>query len=400
MQNFMGLSGYVWWQGVVEDRQDPLELGRARVRILGFHTEEKSKIPTDSLPWAYPAMPLNSTPGSIPNLKEGMWVMGFFRDGENAQEPVMTHTIDAGYVNNNNPNKGFNDPETNTFRPSKPVGADSVVGEVNTTKLARGITDGTIRDDSDIARVYPYNHVSESESGHVMEINDSPGSESLSITHRTGTYGEIAQDGDMTVKVVGNNFEVVAKDKYVTVDEDMNVTIGGNVTNNIEGNKIEKTYSMEMNSESEVNINSAGSVKISAPTVFIDGNLSVSGMVSVGGSTVITGKHVRTGSMSVSDLSPASTTYTTGPSPVGAPIPLVLPVITSNHFSGALAEGVNAPSTALSTGANLLSENMATLRKLEESLQSAEQELEMWSDLSAELTTRLNALRSKYGIEQ
>ena len=399
MQNFMGLSGYVWWQGVVEDRQDPLELGRARVRILGFHTEEKSKIPTDSLPWAYPAMPLNSTPGSIPNLKEGMWVMGFFRDGENAQEPVMTHTIDAGYVNNNNPNKGFNDPETNTFRPSKPVGADSAVGEVNTTKLARGITDGTIRDDSDIARVYPYNHVSESESGHVMEINDSPGSESLSISHRIGTYGEIAQDGDMTVKVVGNNFEVVAKDKYVTVDEDMNVTIGGNVTNNIEGNKIEKTYSMEMNSESEVNINSAGSVKISAPTVFIDGNLSVSGMVSVGGSTVITGKHVRTGSMSVSGLPGVSQmTFIAGVGPLAAPYPI--PGILNNMVSGALAEGVNAPSAALSTGANLLSENMATLRKLEESLQSAEQELEMWSDLSAELTTRLNALRSKYGIEQ
>ena len=45
MQNFMGLSGYVWWQGVVEDRQDPLELGRARVRILGFHSDEKTKIP-------------------------------------------------------------------------------------------------------------------------------------------------------------------------------------------------------------------------------------------------------------------------------------------------------------------------------------------------------------------
>jgi len=105
MQNYMGLSGYVWWQGVVEDRLDPLQLGRARVRILGFHTEEKTKIPTDSLPWAYPAMPLDSTPGSIPNLKEGMWVMGFFRDGESAQEPIMTHMIDSGYVTENNYHK-------------------------------------------------------------------------------------------------------------------------------------------------------------------------------------------------------------------------------------------------------------------------------------------------------
>ena len=37
MPEFMGTNGFVWWQGVVEDRQDPLQLGRCRVRILGWH---------------------------------------------------------------------------------------------------------------------------------------------------------------------------------------------------------------------------------------------------------------------------------------------------------------------------------------------------------------------------
>ena len=32
---------FVWWQGVVEDRNDPLKLGRCRVRILGYHTDNK-----------------------------------------------------------------------------------------------------------------------------------------------------------------------------------------------------------------------------------------------------------------------------------------------------------------------------------------------------------------------
>ena len=50
-QNFMGFE-YIWWQGVVEDRLDPLKIGRCRVRILGFHTEDKNKIPTNDLPWA------------------------------------------------------------------------------------------------------------------------------------------------------------------------------------------------------------------------------------------------------------------------------------------------------------------------------------------------------------
>ena len=33
----------IWWQGVVEDRYDPLKLGRCRVRILGHHTDNKEE---------------------------------------------------------------------------------------------------------------------------------------------------------------------------------------------------------------------------------------------------------------------------------------------------------------------------------------------------------------------
>ena len=49
---FMGLDGFVWFTGVVEDRNDPDKLGRVRVRCLGFHTEDLLDIPTKDLPWA------------------------------------------------------------------------------------------------------------------------------------------------------------------------------------------------------------------------------------------------------------------------------------------------------------------------------------------------------------
>ena len=54
---------FVWWQGVVEDRYDPLKLGRCRVRILGYHTDNKQEgvgIPTSDLPWATPSQPITS----------------------------------------------------------------------------------------------------------------------------------------------------------------------------------------------------------------------------------------------------------------------------------------------------------------------------------------------------
>ena len=52
MENFIGQDGFVWFTGVVEDRQDPDKLGRVRVRCVGYHTDNKIKIPTADLPWA------------------------------------------------------------------------------------------------------------------------------------------------------------------------------------------------------------------------------------------------------------------------------------------------------------------------------------------------------------
>ena len=38
---FLGLNGFLWFVGVVEDRMDPTYTGRVRVRALGHHTQNK-----------------------------------------------------------------------------------------------------------------------------------------------------------------------------------------------------------------------------------------------------------------------------------------------------------------------------------------------------------------------
>jgi hypothetical protein len=114
MANIYG--NFVWWQGVVEDRVDPLMLGRCRVRILGYHTDDIKEIPTDGLPWATIMQPTTSAAlsgmGTTPlGPVEGTWVIGFFRDGEDAQEPVIMGTIGGMPEEGPDPNKGFNDPD-------------------------------------------------------------------------------------------------------------------------------------------------------------------------------------------------------------------------------------------------------------------------------------------------
>ncbi len=90
----MGRDGFSWFAGVVEDRQDPLKLGRVRVRCLGYHTEDLTKLPTADLPWAHPMNPITSATvsgvGQTPlGSVEGTWVIGFFHDGADCQQPII-----------------------------------------------------------------------------------------------------------------------------------------------------------------------------------------------------------------------------------------------------------------------------------------------------------------------
>ena len=51
---------FIWWYGVVENRNDPLKLGRLQVRIYTWHSSDKTLTPTNSLPWAMPIQGINS----------------------------------------------------------------------------------------------------------------------------------------------------------------------------------------------------------------------------------------------------------------------------------------------------------------------------------------------------
>lgn len=98
MNGFLGKDGFAWFFGVVEDRKDPLKIGRVRVRILGFHDDDKNVLPTTELPWATPVQPITSAgiggKGITPvGLLEGTWVLGFFTDPGSYQIPMVLGSI-------------------------------------------------------------------------------------------------------------------------------------------------------------------------------------------------------------------------------------------------------------------------------------------------------------------
>lgn len=71
----MGKSGFIWLVGVVENRIDPLGLGRCQIRAFGWHDDgnpqTKIKLKIDDLPWATPLLPCNAAktfPVTIPGF--------------------------------------------------------------------------------------------------------------------------------------------------------------------------------------------------------------------------------------------------------------------------------------------------------------------------------------------
>jgi hypothetical protein len=143
--SFLGINGYIHWNGVVEATNDPLKLGRCRVRIFGWHNDNKQEIPTDHLPWANLVLPVNGSKTFSTPL-EGDYVVGYFADGKNAQIPLVTGVI-PGYVSKAfNMTQGFApDNKTNPVKTDRPAGRAKTteIGQSTITKIAQGIVKGS-----------------------------------------------------------------------------------------------------------------------------------------------------------------------------------------------------------------------------------------------------------------
>ena len=86
---------------------------------------------------------------------------------------------------------------------------------------------------------YPYNNVTQTESGHMFELDDTPTRERVRLTHRTGTFIEMHPNGDEVHKVYGDGYEITVKNRNVLIKGACNITIEGDSIVNVKGNKTE-----------------------------------------------------------------------------------------------------------------------------------------------------------------
>jgi len=343
MKNFMGKDGFQWFVGVVEDRNDPKTLGRVRVRCLGYHTEDLIKLPTSDLPWAHPMNPITSATvsgiGQTPlGVVEGTWVVGFFTDGPTAQQPVIMGTLPG--VPSNLPTqvkadgkgvfngKGFQDylygaypkyteTDVNRLAVNEKIESEGFSEESNPhstltqrratrdlaigTAMIDGVVDGVAPFPGDLDNdikgqwnqpeipynaTYPRNHVFESESGHLREIDDTLDNERIHERHMSGTGYEIDSNGNKVTKVVSDNYNIISNDDYChiignsrhTIDKGLRVRVnskgeagnnynievgqGSNVNVEVNGGNINLTTINTGNDAGDININASRNLNV------------------------------------------------------------------------------------------------------------------------------------------
>ena len=263
-KDYLGKNNFIWFNGVVEDRQDPQKLGRLRVRCVGIHTDNKDDLPTSDLPWSQLIHPITSSGisglGHSPGfIVEGTWVFGYFRDGYAMQEPMVIGTLPGKPVELAETSKGFYDPngvypkykdEVDTNRLATNDSNNPHLGlelrkltrktgvptaDFDAVPVEEHISTAIEASDSDTwnqpeipyAAVYPFNHVFESESGHVMEIDDTKDNERLFTQHRTGTSQEIDKDGNQVNIIKGDHYNIVSGKRQAVIEGNADITIGG-----------------------------------------------------------------------------------------------------------------------------------------------------------------------------
>lgn len=263
----VGIYDPLFFIGVVENNIDERLEGRVQVRAFGVHGTV-DQVPTASLPWA--TLIHGSYDPNAPVPPVNSFVFGFFIDGRDAQQPMLLGVIPTQLLDPIDPElngwgaiPGKNaDVLSRGYRPNdigQPVISREARGEdiANTYVLQQemnrrsSIPIASMQPDGDSRDIwsephtpynakYPFNRVIRS-GKNIIELDDTPGSERVSIYHETsGSYVSIDSSGTTTHKTMGERYEVNERNNHIYIKGYNTVTIDGDSHVFVKGNKIEE----------------------------------------------------------------------------------------------------------------------------------------------------------------
>lgn len=170
---------FTWFLGSIEEIDDPKNLNRVKVRAYGYYDSEEIK--TTDLPWATVMMPATSASikgnGGNHHLEVGSWVVGFFRDGPSAQDPVVMGSI-----------------------ATQTDGTQDIPSTASTT-----------------------NKVHHTKAGHKVEFENKDGDEKITVQHAKGAI--ITIDKDNNISIANSGTTSISSSGAITITSAVKTTI-------------------------------------------------------------------------------------------------------------------------------------------------------------------------------
>lgn len=113
--------------------------------------------------------------------------------------------------------------------------------------------------DNPYAAKYPHNKVTETASGHIFEVDDTPGAERINVRHKSGSRVEFHPNGDV-ITTHKNGFQIATGDHNIHINGDLDITVEGSMNLTVLQNKKEtigltKSETVGLTSSETVGIN-------------------------------------------------------------------------------------------------------------------------------------------------
>jgi hypothetical protein len=183
-----------WFQAEVVDIDDPLKMGRLKIRELVGQDKES----VDNLFWCHVIMPPTGA-----NAKG----VGVAAVGIDKNTKVFGFRVDSklSYIVGSFP-YAVDDNDHSLSRHARGVGPvqKEYIEELGEKK-------------TEYAAKYPYNKTITTSSGHVLELDDTPKAERIHVYHKSGSYIEIFPDGSIVTKSMKDSTSVTMNDHAISV---------------------------------------------------------------------------------------------------------------------------------------------------------------------------------------
>jgi hypothetical protein len=124
--------------------------------------------------------------------------------------------------------------------------------------------------------VYPYNQVIETEAGHVIELDSTPGAERIQVFHKSGTYIEVDVNGTMVRKTVGDNYEILDRNNFTYIKGAHNLTVEGQTNIFVKDDaKIEVDGDLSVVGHGKTSVATAGTASVVAENFIVSADKSI-----------------------------------------------------------------------------------------------------------------------------